>query len=201
MLYFHHYLLYHFKNIWHISCSNIKWKKYSRMDQVKVVFHKFYLVNTSSDIFLYIFLYMRTVNLIPMSGAAQKTVPKFSVKLTIRHLHWCFFIVQSEIYWESLCETYKFIEKLNSITVIFLWKHLGDCYLDKNICYLDIHNSSNIYLFKVKNRNTKKGAKYVQTLTVKTPSLNLFWFLLLSTYFSTIVNILHTFFYCFYCWL
>ena len=59
---------------------------------------------------------------------------------------------------------------------------------------LDIDNSANIYLFKVKNRNTKKGAKYVQKLTVKTPSLNLFWFLLLSTYFSTIVNILHTFF-------
>ena len=44
--------------------------RYSRMDQVKVAFHKFYLMNTSADIFLYIFLYMRTVKLIPMSGTA-----------------------------------------------------------------------------------------------------------------------------------
>ena len=50
---------------------------------------------------------------------------------------------------------------------------------------------ANIYLFKLNNRNTRKKWKICSKLTVT----NVFLVLL-----SLTLNLFHTFFYCFYCW-
>ena len=57
---------------------------------------------------------------------------------------------------------------------------------------------ANIYMLKVNNRNTRKRCEICSDLTIKTPdnvSDVVLVFLLLN------LNIFHTFFYCFYCWL
>ena len=51
---------------------------------------------------------------------------------------------------------------------------------------------ANIYVFQVNNKNTRRKCKICSKSTIKTPVLV---FLLLT------LNILHFFFYCFYCWL
>ena len=55
-------------------------------------------------------------------------------------------------------------------------------------------NPANIYLFQVNNRNIRKRCEICLKLTIKTPDIVLV--VLLST-----LNIFHTFFRCFYCWL
>ena len=74
-----------------------------------------------------------------------------------------------------------------------LWK-IEKMFLFQNICCIKlqkINNPAEIYLFNVKNRNTRTMCKICSKLTIKTPIKSL----LLT------LNRFHSFLCCLYCWL
>ena len=107
------------------------------------------------------------------------------------------------IYWYFNADI-NYMERLYvvKLNICFYWKTHCNKTPSRNLCsftkLLNTSKPANIYLFKVKKRNTRKRCKICSELTIKTPE----WrqrrhpdvFIVNFEHYSHI-------FYCFYCWL